>query len=173
MKNCILTICVLLVVLAGGCLPMAADIQKFSGEVQTLTSKIDDYQREVTDITVLLERDGLISEEIVKKLDKANKEINRVQPSIIEIAKAVESADYVTGDDIGNLFKGAKVATIASAPVNPYAAGIMGLLTLAEIATLLLLKKKTGEANTAETRLAKTEEGINKFTGTHDPQIAG
>lgn len=144
MKTRIL-ICCMALLMAAGCSPEAADIQAFSEKVTLLSTKVDDYQTEVGEIVDLLEADKIISEDIVTKIDKANEEIDRIQPQIIDVAEAIKDADYVTGDDVGNLFKAAKAGTAASAPWNPYAMPILLGLSLAEGIVILLVNRKKNE----------------------------
>ena len=161
----IFLLCALLLCMAGCSMPAAEDYQDFSGEVQNLTTKIDAYQDEVREITQLLEKDGIINDEIVKGIEKVNEEIDRIQPIVVDIAEAIKTAPY-TGDDVRDFFIAAKSGTAASSPINPYAAPMIGILTIAEMITLLILKKKS-------TRLEKTNEGISKFEGTQPQEIAG
>ena len=166
-------IVVLMMALSGGCIiPDAQQIQSFADDTKLLTEKIDDYQKVVVEVKNLAERDKLISEKTSRKLDKISEEVDRVQPHITEIADAVKNADYISGDDIGNALKAAQAANAASAPVNPYAPLInVGLGLIATIAAGFGAKK-TVDANKATTRLARTNEGISKFGGLSDPDVA-
>lgn len=141
-------ICCMALLLVTGCLPEATNMQAFSENVTLLSTKVDDYQTEVGEIVDLLEADKIISEDIVAKIDKANEEIDRIQPQIIDVAEAIKDADYISGDDVGNLFRAAKAGTAASAPWNPYAMPILLGLNLLEGVVILLVKRsKDKEAN--------------------------
>lgn len=134
-------ICVMMLVMVG-CLPESTDMQTFTEKVTLLSTKVDAYQLEVGGVIDLLEADKIINEDIVTKIDKTNEEIDRIQPQIVAVAEAIKDADYVTGDDVGNIIKAAKTGTTASAPWNPYAAPILLGLTLIEGIVLLITNQQ-------------------------------
>lgn len=147
-------------IFVGGC--AAADIQTFTEKVTLLSSKVDAYQAETEGIIDLLEADKVITKELADKIDKANEEIDTVQSQVVDVAEAVTGADYVPGDDFGNLFKAAKAGTVASAPWNPYATIIISILGLAEIITALFLTKKSKDATTSENKRQADKTGREK-----------
>lgn len=134
-------ICTALLVSCSGCWE-SVQIKSFAEDVTQLSAKFDDYQVVIDDVLGLLERDGLITKELMGKVDKANEEIDRIQVQTTDVATAIKDADYVSGDDVGNIIKAAKAGTAATAPWNPYAAPILLGLTLIEGILLLIFKKK-------------------------------
>ena len=135
----------------------AQAIREFSGNVQTLSARVDEYQEEVLVITAMMEEDGIANSRVVARLDKINEEIDLVQPQINEMARiAIESAERGGWGVAGTL-------NAASAPWNPYAGLIAAGLGMAEAATLLLLKRKSGESNA--NRALYAEEAIKRKAG--------
>jgi len=152
----------LCLIFVGGCFPETADIQTFTEKVTLLSAKVDAYQAETSDIVDLLEADNIISTDIVAKIDKANEEIDRIQPQITDMAEAIKNTDYVSGDDIGNVIRAAKAGTAASAPWNPYATIIILGLTVLEGITALFLAKKSKDATTSEKKYTAHKQGVEK-----------
>ena len=174
-RKSILTIALCLCALPpfSGCvIPDAAQIRQFADEAKRLSDRVDDYQVVVNDVKTLLVEDKIISEKAAERIDKIGEEIDRVQPNIEAIADSVKNADYVDGDDIGNIVKGLQAANAASAPVNPYAPLIDAVLGVVALAAGGFAVKKTRDAGRAELVLDKTKEGISKFEGVSDPAIA-
>ncbi len=137
----IVLVCTSLVILIGiaGCeIVDSQTIKDVSSDVQLLSSRVDDYQEEMTKMVGMLETDGIVDSKVMEKLDRINEEIDRVQPQISEIAVAIEGKE---------LWDAAGAANAASAPWNPYAIPIAAALALAEAMTVVLLKKKSNEAN--------------------------
>lgn len=163
MKKTIITMCLMLV-LMGGCWE-SVQIKSFAEDVTQLSTAVDALQETTTDVIGTLAELGLVNEGLVAKVDKANEEIDRVQLQTTDAAIAIKDADYVTGDDVGNMIKAAKAGTAATAPWNPYSTIIILGLTVLEGITALFLKKKND-------KLIKTNEGISKFEGTSEPAIA-
>lgn len=152
----------MVLIFVGGCFPEAADIQTFTEKVTLLSSKVDAYQLETEGTIDLLVADGLISKELAAKIDKANEEIDRVQLQTTDIAEAIKDADYVSGDDIGNVIRAAKAGTAASAPWNPYATIIILGLTVLEGITALFLAKKSKDATTSKAKQQADKAGREK-----------
>jgi uncharacterized protein YoxC len=173
MRNWILgiVVCALLVASAG-CVPASEDYKSLSGNVLVLTENLDDLQNVSKDMVLLLEKAGIVNEDIVEKVEKANEKIDENQAVVTNIATSVKDAPY-TGDNVQDLIIGLRAANAASAPVNPYAIPIAGFLAVAELVTGFFLVKKSKEAKTVTTRLEKTNEGISKFEGTESPDVAG
>jgi len=160
------TICLMLTI-GSGCLPLldSTQIQALAEKTTLLSDKMDNYQAVMSDVVDLIEADKLISEEFADEVDKINEEIDRVQPQMVAVAEAIKNADYISGDDVANAIKAAKAGTVASAVWNPYATPIMLGLSLLEYILILLWKKE-------KKKLAKTNEGISKFEGVSEPEIA-
>lgn len=134
--------------LVGGCEEglTGEQIKLFTGQMQQLSAKVDDFQKTSNETIKQLETSGLISKETIDKVEKVNSEIDKVQDQQADIAKAINEVQY--GDDgIVNLIKAAQAGNTASAPWNPYAAPIAGILAIAEAVTLAFLRKKSGEAD--------------------------
>ncbi len=143
MKKRIVCMMVLCLLVAGaGCLPDEIEMHNFTKQVVLLSDKVDAYQAEMGEVVNLLEADNILSKEIVEKIDKTNEEIDRIQPKITEVAIAIRDAEYVSGDDAGNIIKGAKAGTAATASWNPYAAPMLLGLNLLEGVLLLILRRK-------------------------------
>lgn len=169
-KKGILTIVIILGL--GGCFPEAADIQTFTEKVTLLSSKVDAYQLETEGIIDLLEADGLISKELVAKVDKANEEIDRLQPQVVDIAEAIKDADYISGDDIGNVIRGTRAATTASAPWNPYAAPILlGLSLLEGIVLLFVNRNKNAETKKRDADKAGREKTLREIAALPEEKV--
>lgn len=137
---CMTVLCLL--VAGAGCLPDEVEMHNFTEQVVLLSDKVDAYQAEMGEVVDLLEADNILSKEIVEKIDKTNEEIDRIQPKITEVAIAIRDAEYVSGDDVGNIIKGAKAGTAATASWNPYATPILIGLNLLEGVLILLLKRR-------------------------------
>ena len=162
MKKLILML--MLLVVSTGCLPEAESYQKFGGEVALLTAKLDGLQDGADDLAALLEKGGIVDEEIVAKVDKLNEEIDRAQPDVAKAAEAVRDAPY-TGDGVQDLLTAVQAVNAASAPYNPYAIPIAGVLAVVSPILGFFLRKKS-------IQLAKTNEAISKFEGTETPDVA-
>ena len=136
-------------------------IKKFSGDVQLLSSRVDDYQVEVVKMTGMLEADNVIDSEVIVKLDKIHEEIDRVQPQVNEMAKAIENME---GEELWDI---AETINTASAPWNPYAIPIAAVLLAAETITAMFLKKKTEESKVnaalySEEHLKKVSDKVGR-----------
>lgn len=156
-------VCMMLLVIAG-CLPEARDVQTFSKKAILFSEKVDTYQKEMGDLIDLLELDGVIKEELTAKIDKANEELDRVQPQMLVFAKALQDAGMIEGDGFGNYIRLAKAGTTASASWNPYAAPILlGLSLLEGIVLLLVNRKKNEEANKRRADKAGREKTLREI----------
>lgn len=144
--------------LMGGCIPLASDIQNVGQQTLNVSSKIDAYQAEVITLKEMVEADGLISESTANRIDKLSEEIDRIQPTLENVATAVRDADYIDGDTFGNAITGLQAANAASAPANPYAVPIgAGLTILAGLAEIMRRKEKTAHATETAKRKADKE----------------
>lgn len=143
MKKVVMTMVVLLLI--GGCLPLASDIQNVGQQTLLVSEQIDALQDVIS----------TLDEETAGRFDKINKEIDRIQPTLVEVATAVKDADYVDGETFGNAISGLQAANAASAPVNPYAVPIgAGLTALGLLAEMLRRKEKQGRLKEAAKRQA-------------------
>lgn len=155
---------IVLLLMFSGCIPLASDIQNVGNETIKLSALIDDLQTAVTE-------SQLIESETQEKI---NEEIDKVQTTLVDVAKSVKEANYVDGDDIGNAIKAAQAANAASAPVNPYAPMIeigLGLATLLAGGAGVFGVKKTMDAKKSNMALKETVKGIQdmkKTTGALD-----
>lgn len=149
-KGTLIQICSLSLVLcffSSGCEEglTGQQIQLFTSQMQQLSSKVDDSQKVMNETIRQFETTGLVSKETIAKVEKVSSEIDKVQEQQEEITKAINNVKY--GDDgFLNVIKAAQAGNAASAPYNPYAAPIAGILAIAEAATLAFLKKKSDEA---------------------------
>ena len=152
MKTITLIICLALCLpfIMVGCKAMDEQaVEGFSNDVQLLSLRIDDYQKEVVKIAEMLEADDLISSKVVVRLDKINEERDRVQP---QIDRMVEAGKNIESEDPWEI---ARVINTTSAPWNPYAPPIAAGLLLAEAITVMFLKKKSDESKANATLYAK------------------
>lgn len=161
MKKRIITIMLCLIFVAG-CFPESTKIQTFTENTLQLSTAVDALQETTTEIIGTLADVNLVNTELVVKVDEANEEIDRVQSQTVDIATAIRDADYVSGDDIGNVIRAAKAGTAATAPWNPYATMIIIGLTLLEGVTALFLKKKSNEATASDKKYAAHKQGVEK-----------
>ena len=165
-------ICVMALLVVVGCVPESTDMQAFTEKVTLLSSKVDAYQSEVGGIVDLLEADSIISENIVAKIDKTNEEIDRIQPQITDVAEAIANADYISGDDVGNIFKAAKGTVAATATWNQYAAPILLGLSLVEGIVLLLVKRsKDKEAAKRQADKEGREQTLRELAAMPEAEI--
>lgn len=134
MKKRILLLVALFALMFGGCdedvSPQA--IQQLADQIQQQTDKIDDYQETTSQVIGTLREVGIIDEQTVAKIEKVGREIDRVQPQVAEIVKAIQETQ-LSGSDIADWIAMAQAANQASAPYNPYALPITAGLTLASL----------------------------------------
>lgn len=152
MKKRILLLVALMALMFGGCdedvSPQA--VQQLATQVEQLTEKVDDSQVAFGEVTGILQDVGLIDEETMVKIEKVSqREIDRVQPQVIGITKAVRGVQ-LGEDDIANWIAIAQAVNQASASYNPYAVPITAGLTLVGLIYGLYersqAKKKAAEA---------------------------
>ena len=153
---------IVLAVLAGGCVPTADQIRGVGDDVGNLSILIDNLQAAVSESQMVES----------EKLNKINKEIDRIQPTVQEIANAMQEANYVDGDDIGNAIVAAQAVNAASAPVNPYAVPIGAGLTLAGLILEILRRKEKNEKETAEAKYAAHKQGAEAFRMRANKEVA-
>jgi len=128
-------------------------------QIQTLATETRILNEKLNDAVEELRKGGIIDADTAAKIDKVNNDIGAV-------ATAISEADYASTDDVGDLFVAAKEGVKASEPFNPYSKSILAVLGIAELVTLEVLRRKNR-------RLTKTNEGIQKFEGMSEPDIAG
>lgn len=124
---------IVLLGLISGC---NADTQAKLGELTTmvggLNKQIEIYQEASKEIIDTLESAGIVDIEVVRKLNEINDEIDKVQPQMEIIAKAIDEAK-LSDDTALATAQALQAANAASAPFNSYAApaaGILGIATL-------------------------------------------
>jgi len=167
-----LILCMVLLVMPVGCLPEARDVQTFSKKAMLFSEKVDTYQKEMGDIIDLLKLEGIIKEELAVKIDKANEEIDRVQPQMLVFAKALQDAGMIEDDGFGNYVRLAKAGTTASTSWNPYAAPILlGLSLLEGIVLLLVNRSKKKEANKRQADKEGREKTLREIATLPDAEI--
>ena len=155
MKLRIAVTMIVLSLMFGGCIPLASDIQNVGNQTLLVSEQIDALQDGVASMAVEFEKNKLISAETADRIKKVSEEIDRIQPTMVDVATAVRDADYVDGDTFGNAIKGLIEANTASAPVNPYAVPIgAGLTALGLIAEMLRRREKTARLTEAAKRQA-------------------
>ena len=104
--------------------------------------------------------DGLVAPEVAAEVEKVSAEIDRVQPQLAEIARAVADAEYSGGDNLTTLIEGLQAGNEASAPFNPYAGYIqLGLGGAAAIAAWLA-RQKAREAGAYKAKYTAHKQGI-------------
>lgn len=152
-KKLIMTmVLVLLLVGVSGCENTDGQaFEEFAIGIQTLSSRVDDYQEEMVKVVGMLEEDEMIDSTVVAKLTKINEEIDRVQPQVKEMAEAFKNLES------GEFWDTIRTANAASAPWNPYAVPIGAALLLTEALTAMLLKKKS-KAYTEESGKRKADK---------------
>lgn len=137
-------------------------MQVLAVKVETLTTKVDGYQKEVGDFVSLMDEDDLISDETVEKIEKIGEEIDRVQPQITAITKAVAEAEYSGGDDLTTILEAVRAGNAASGPFNPYAVPIEMGLGLVVAVLGMFAKKKSTEATEFKAKYTAHKIGVEK-----------
>ena len=157
-----------------GCQPVEITPQQMANlgaTTEKIAEQMDGYQETADNIAAALEGAGLVDEETTAKLDKINKEIDRLEPQILEVAKAVKEAEYTGGEAVITALEAARAGNRASAPFNKYAPVIdLGLLG-ATILAGFFGKKKATEARIAKAKYKSHKRGVE--TTLRDPEIAG
>ncbi len=165
MKNLIVVI--VLAVLAGGCVPTADQIRDVGDETRKVFVLVDELQ------------DAFTKAQIVdaEKMDKINEGIDEAQSISEDIVIAMQEADYVDGEDIGNAIKAAQAANAASG--NPYAVPVGAALTLAGIILEMLRRKEKKEKEIAQAdegkvahKYAAHKQGAEAFRISAKPEDA-
>jgi len=134
------------------------DTKLLADNTQALVSAVEEYQAIANDLTATLEKHNVIDVNTVAKIDKINEEIDRVQPQVMDIVKAIQEVE-LTGLAEVDWVEIARQANRASAVFNPYAVTIEAGLVV--VGLLLGLwgraKKKEAEqeAEKAETNRLK------------------
>ncbi|MCJ7482610.1 MAG: hypothetical protein MUO31_06560 [Thermodesulfovibrionales bacterium] len=149
MKKYVLIAVLLLTLLCTGCMPATqAEVKTLTGNVSTLLEAVDALQGTTSQMAA----DGLINKE---KVDKINTSIDKVQETVVKVAKEVETApDTMTAIEAG---------WEATKNINPwYVYGTMA------IGVLKLLQKNKETNNSLEeivlgvADIAKSNGGLTK-----------
>ena len=177
MKRLLITFVMLLGLSAGaigGCEIMTpAAVIESRTQMEKLTESVDAYQDIVVDLTDQLEKDNLISAEVVKTLAGVSKKVDELQPLVIDGITAVMEAEY-SGDKIVDAIIGAKALNKATASVNPYAPVvdygleiILGLFGVGATGVALLKSKENtiikGDRQVAWKVVDKVNTEINEY----------
>jgi len=146
--------------IVGGCEETLTpeDTKLLADNTQALVSAVEEYQAIANDLTATLEKHNVIDVNTVAKIDKINEEINRVQPQVMDIVKAIQEVE-LTGQPEVDWVEIARQANRASAVFNPYAVTIeAGLVVVSLLLGLWGRSKKKEaeqEAKEAETNRLK------------------
>jgi hypothetical protein len=166
----LLVVVVVMASLSGGCLETitSEQLQGFGGQVQALNDKVDGYQAATAKAVDDLAAFGIVSNGLIEDVAKANTEIDRVQPQVAEIAKAVAEADYVNAEGVLSIIEAAQVGVGATGAWNPYAIPIYGVLGVLSTILGWIAKRKAAEADVNAAKYNSMKIGVNK-TLINDP----
>jgi len=177
MKKRILLLVAVLALMLGGCDEeklSPQDIQQLATQVEQLADKVDGYQETTGRVMATLQDVGIVDEETMAKIEKVGREIDRVQPQIIEMTKVIQDAQLDKGD-IANWIAIAQAANQASATYNPYAVPITAGLTLASLIFGFYersqAKKKAAEAEKNGKKYQAAKQGTELTMKTQPPEL--
>ena len=151
------------------------DVAVLQNDMAVVLNAVDDMQDLVSKHAERLVAADLIDAGTAEKLAGFSKEIDRVQPAIVEMTAAIADVNY-TGDDLGDILAALQAANRASAGYNPYAVPIEAGLGLATVLAGLFGLKKRDDAKvmTAKYRAHKVgvESVTRKLTAEGDTKVA-
>jgi len=121
----------------------------------SLNAKLQAYQLIANQLAETLEIGGVIDANDLDKLAKINAEIDRITPQITSISAAIRAGQYSDDDpDIIKILNAVGAANQASAPFNPYAEIIAGILFVTTSVMGWLAKRKNDQKNEAAAEAA-------------------
>lgn len=162
MKRLLFGIVLVVALMFGGCIPLASDIQSVGTQTLLVSEQIDALQDGVASMKDEFEKNKLISAETAASIEKVSEEIDRIQPTLVDVATAVKEADYVDGDTFGNAITGLKAANTASAPLNPYAVPIGAGLSLVGAFLEVMRRKEKNEKAKVQAKYQAHKQGVEK-----------
>jgi len=161
MKRWIVVTMIVLIVGVGGCDLLESNkltteqITAVTNYTDSLNAKLQAYQLIANQLAETLEIGGVIDANDLDKLAKINAEIDRITPQITSISAAIRAGQYSDDDpDIIKILNAVGAANQASAPFNPYAEIIAGILFVTTSVMGWLAKRKNDQKNEAAAEAA-------------------
>ncbi len=159
-----LIVLVMMCVSAGCSVLTPAKTQELLTHTQEWSDKLDTLQEVSTSNAEALNTIGVVNDEMLEKVAQVNEEIDRVQPQILAVTDAITNMP-LTGDVGQDIIAAVGAANAASAPYNPWAVPIGGVITLVSIIFGAIMKKKAKDETERANRVAlmASEEAENRY----------
>lgn len=137
-------------------------LQQFAGQVEELTTKVDDYQKATDEVIGTFTDIGIIGDDVAEKVEKISGEIDRVQPQVKAIAEAVRTAEYSGQDDLTTILEAIQAANRASGAFNPVALYVEVGLSAAIVLLGLFARRKAAEATQQQLKYQAHKQGVER-----------
>ena len=153
---------ILVMLFAVGCNELTpAQMQEWLAHTKNLSSKLDVLQEVSVVNTEALKTIGVVGDDTLAKVEKVNKEIDRVQPQIEAVAAGIADV-ALTGETAQDVISMLQAGNRATAPFNPWSYATEGILAIvAGIAGYIAARKKK-EAAESDAKYQAHKVGVEK-----------
>ena len=137
-------------------------VQAFGRQVNSeILPAVDRYEAATAEIVQILADYNVVDANAVAKVNKVLAEMDKVEAEVSDVSAGVSSV-VLTGEAVDDWLSMAKTANAVSAPFNPYAGAIAGIL--AGIGALLpFFRKKSVAASRAITAVGEIVAGVERL----------